>query len=387
MADALLCVGIDHRYVKACLCDQVAGQWRLVAWLNEQAPAPSTSDLQIDVEPTLVTSRVHWAASTLGRFLDHDLLQALSPASRDRSPAVYAVEQVLLTVSPLPPRRVWVMALTPLWLSVLEDLIQSLEAHLVGVTLCDHRLNALVCSRDLALAAPDLVIVCGGYDISATVRQTLDWAAQVLADSLNESGPVPVIYAGSRQASASFAQILQTQVTGVELTVVDNVVPRPEYIQGDPLHAALHEFCIRTAHSAISDEDVQTWLAPSTGWGSHSMNFIRVLQLWQSCSRPGQRVHGVYHAGGNRLHVLLDDTGAGSIQTAHASGAHQPDAVNQWPAPVIVSGRLGFHITLHADCVYDPRGFMPLLAPMHDLVPEAIEPILDQDLLVPATVV
>ncbi len=196
--------------------------------------------------------------------------------------------------------------------------------------------------------------------------------ARILADSLNECGPLPVIYAGSQLAAASFAQTLQTQVASLELTVVDNIVPQPDYIQGDSLHAALQEFCTRTSQSAVRDEDVQAWLPPSAGWGSHSTNFIRVLQLWQARNKPGRPVHGVYHSGGNRVHVLLDDTGSGAVQTAHASGAHQPDAVNLWPAPVVVSGRMGFHASPQHDCVYDPRGFMPLLAPLYDIAPEAV---------------
>ena len=382
---SLLCVGIDHKYVKACLCDQVSGQWRLIAWLNEQAPVAMTDDLQIEVEPTVVTSKVRWAAATLGRFLDHDLLLNLPPQSADgQRSAPYSVERVLLTVSPLAPSRVWVMALTPLWLSLLEDLIQSVEAHLVGVTICDHRMNSLLCSRDLALAAPDLIVVCGGYDIDGSTPPTLGLMAQVLGDSLHEHGPVPVIYAGSAQGSREFAHVLQTQIANLELTVVENIVPQPDLFRGDSLHATLLEFCYRTSQNSLGEE-IRNWSPSGSDWGSHSVNFLRVLQLWQAQFQPGSPVHGVHYSGDNRVHVLLNGSGPDSVQTAHGSSVYQPDAVSQWPEPLVVSGIIAFQSDSQLGCVNDPRGFMPLLAPMFDIHPEAAWSILTQELLVPAT--
>ncbi len=379
MAGPFLCVGIDHAYVRACLCDRVAGQWRLIAWLNEQAPVVSADDLHIEVEPSLVTSRIRWAAATLGRFLEHDLLP--DPDQTQHATA-YTVERTLLTVTPLPPRRIWVMALTPLWLSVLEDLIQSVEAHLIGVTIWDHRMNSLVCSRDLALACPDLIVVCGGYDMARIPLRSLGTMAQALADNMNEHGLLPVVYAGSREVSREFADILRTRVPNLDLTVVANLVPQPDFIQGDPLHTALHEFCIRTAQNAVTATDSRAWLAPGAGWGSHSVHFMRMLQLWQARYRSALPVHGIHYSGGNRIHVLLD--GAGSVQIAHTHGLYQPDAVQSWPQPMVVSGQATFQGQADPNCVYDPRGFMPLLAPMYDIDPTAVGSILAQDLLTPA---
>lgn len=379
----LLCVGMDDVYVKACLCDRVAGQWRLISWLDEQTPWADRSELRIDAGQDRLTSKIRWAADVLGQFLGCDLGSALPTSESDQADAArtdYVLDQVLLTVNPLPPLRVWAWLLTPLPLPAVEDALHASESYLAGVSLLDPHAPPWRLRQDLALGHPDLLLICGGYDAETGLVPDLAPIARLLGACLEQmDASLPVMYAGSDRYAQAFAEALQQSGRNDHLIAVRNVAPHPAYVQGEPLRAALREHDRRRMQAAWTENETRTWWRGSVPPRTQGENFVCSLRVWQGQCRPDVPVHGLLRSGTGDLHALLPAQAEDPI--ALYRGTVNGPLPLDWPPVHLISGGADPTAAGAAEAVRDPHGFMPLIAPLFDVNPEAAWSVLSRDLL------
>lgn len=379
----ILCVGMDDVYVKACLCDRVAGQWRLISWLDEQTPWADRSELRIDVGQGRLTPKIRWAADALSQFLGCDLWSALPLADADRADATrtdYALEQVLLTVNLLPPLRVWAWLPTPLHLPAVEDALHASESYLAGVSLFDPHASPWRLRQDLALSHPDLLLICGGYDADTGLVPDLAPVARLLGACLEQmDASLTVMYAGSDRFAQAFAETLPQSGRSDPLIAVRNVAPHPAYVQGEPLRSALRAHGQRRVQAALTEDETRMWWRGSVAPRTQGENFVRSLRVWQGQCRPAVPVHGLLRSGTGDLHALLpaQEEDPVALYRGTANGPLPLD----WPPVHLISGWADPTAEGAAEAVREPHGFMPLIAPLFDVNPEAAWSILSRDLL------
>ena len=376
----ILCVGIDDGHVKACLCDQVSGNWRLVTWLAEQTPLADRATFERTLEGDSVTASVHWTLNTLSQFMGCNLQHALLPRDETRG-AEYQLEELLLTASARPPLRVWVMALTPLWVPRLEEVVHSLSAHVVGVTLLKEDMPAWRLRQELHSGRPDLLLICGGHDGASKMGHGIRSAIPLLAEclALYESS-LQIIYAGQSEFGPEFQEAVRA--AGMfDALLIPNIFPRPEYFRFNPLQDALKDIRGRREFQGIGKIAGRAWGLEAGDVKSVAESFTGGLRVWQGREQPGADLHGILESAGRRLHVLLPADVQKPTKIWHGMGPEPPDQLKDWP-PVGLASGLGlsnFSGVEIPEC--DPKGFLPLIAPLFARDPAAAWSILTKDLL------
>ena len=273
----ILCVGIDDGHVKACLCDQVSGAWRLVNWLVEQTPLAERAQFEAEADRETVVPSIQWALNTLGQFMGCDLQHALLPQQQahESSSAAYQLDRVLLTASASPPLTVWVMTLTPLWLPRLEEIVHSQRAHVIGVTLLQGNLPAWRLRQELLSGQPDLLLICGGYDGEPEKRQDRSSTVSLLTEclALYES-PLQIVFAGQSEFAPELLEGIRAGGR-FEPVAIPNISPHPEYFRFGPLQEVLAALQSAREVQGIGMDAAQTWGLEEVGLLSISESFTR----------------------------------------------------------------------------------------------------------------
>ncbi len=380
----ILSVGIDDGHVKACLCDRVSGTWRLVNWLAEQIPPKEHTQGETATEGATIVSNLQWVLNTLGQFMGCDLQHALLPAPHalESDSAAYPLDRVLLTASPSPPLKVWIMTLTPLWLPQLEAAVHSQPAHVVGVTLLQGDLPAWRLRQELFSGQPDLLLVCGGYEGEPEPRQGRSSTVSLLTEclALYES-PLQIVFAGQ----SAFASELLTPIRDAgrfDPIAIPNIAPYPEYFRFGPLQEALTALQGAREGQALDRDAAQAWGLEGIGLLSVSESFTRALRVWQGHRHPDAALHGVLASAHRRLHVLLPAAAHQPATIWHGGGEETPDQLQDWPPVGLASGLGPASFPRKETPVCEPKGFLPLMAPLFAMDPAAGWSILTEDLLV-----
>ncbi len=380
----ILCVGIDDGHVKACLCDQVSGSWRLVNWLVEQIPPAERAEAAVETERGTVVSSVQWVLNTLSQFTGCDLQSALLPqpqASASDS-AAYRLDKVWLTASVNPPLTVWIMTLTPLWLPQLEEIVHGQSAHVVGVTLLQGDLPAWRLRQELLSGRPDLLLICGGYESEPEPGQGRSSPVSVLTECLAlYENPLQIVFAGQ---SAGAAELLAgIRAAGrFEPVAIPNIAPHPAYFRFRPLQEALAALQHEREVRRLGMDAARTWGAAEIGLLSVSESFTRALRVWQSRRHPAAELHGVLASAHRRLHVLLPAAADQPAAVWHGVGPGVPEQLKHWPPVGLASGLGPAGFPRQEMPVCEPRGFLPLITPLLATDPAAGWSVLTRDLLV-----
>lgn len=380
----ILCIGIDDSHVKACLCQQVSGDWRLASWLEEQTPLLDRAQFLTQGERRTVSSHVLWAMETLGHFLGCDLQRALLPALRAKEShaAQFKLDRILVTASLSAPLKVWVLALTSLALDDLKAAIHGQGAHVIGVTLLGESLPAWRLRMEITKAQPDLLLICGGYDGGFEHRIGSDFLIPLLHECLESyESPLQVIYAGRSEIAEDFQATLSA-VGRIKPISIPNISPHPEYFRFGPLQEALAAWQEERDLQDFNELATHAWGLEETGMPTMAESFTGGLRVWQGHSRPRERLHGVLQSAGRRLHVLLPANTDDSALIWHALGEELPDQLKDWPPVGLASGLSPSSFSGKEMPILDPNGFLPLIAPLFAMEPEAAWSVLTQDLLV-----
>ena len=380
----ILCVGIDDGHVKACLCDQVSGAWRLVNWLVEQTPLAERAQFEAEADRETVVPSIQWALNTLGQFMGCDLQHALLPQQQahESSSAAYQLDRVLLTASASPPLTVWVMTLTPLWLPRLEEIVHSQRAHVIGVTLLQGNLPAWRLRQELLSSQPDLLLICGGYDGEPEKRQDRSSTVSLLTEclALYES-PLQIVFAGQSEFAPELLEGIRAGGR-FEPVAIPNISPHPEYFRFGPLQEVLAALQSAREVQGIGMDAAQTWGLEEVGLLSISESFTRALRVWQSRRHPDAELHGVLESAHRRLHVRLPAAADQPAAVWHGVGPGLPDQLKDWPPVGLASGLGPASFPRGEMPVCEPKGFLPLIAPLFAMDPAAGWSILTQDLLI-----
>ncbi len=380
----ILCVGIDDGHVKACLCDQVSGSWRLVNWLVEQTPLAERARFEAAAGRETVAPSIQWALNTLGQFMGCDLQHALLPPRPvpASDSAAYQLGRVLLTASASPPLTVWVMTLTPLWLSKLEEVVHSQPAHVVGVTLLQGNLPAWRLRQELLSGQPDLLLICGGHDGEPEKGQGRSSTVSLLTEclALYES-PLQIVFAGQSEFAPELLEGIRAGGRFAPVAI-PNISPHPEYFRFGPLQEVLATLHRARESQRIGTGAAQAWGLEDIGLLSVSESFTRALRVWQSRRHPDAELHGVLESAHRRLHVRLPAATHQPAAVWHGVGPELPDQLQDWPPVGLASGLGPASFPRGEVPVCEPKGFLPLIAPLFAMDPAAGWSILTQDLLV-----
>ena len=380
----LLCVGIDDGHVKACLCDQVSRDWRLVSWLAEQTPLVDRSKFQSENKREAVSSIVLWVMDTLGQFMDCDMRHALLPKvqTSESGPVDYQLDRVLLTACVGPPLKVWVLTLSPLWLPMLEEAIHAQSAHVVGVTLLQSDLPAWRLREEMRNAQPHLLLICGGYEGEPENKNGESPMISLLTECLAlYENPLQIIYAGQSALTQNLRAAFQSTGKFDPITI-PNISPQPEYLRFGPLQEALSDLQDQRDIQEYGKDAALAWGQGEGGPQSVSASFIGGLRVWQGRTQPNEILHGLLESAGRRLHVLLPANAKEPAMTWHCVGKELPDQLKEWPPVGLVSGMGPSSFSSGKKPVLEPKGFLPLIAPLFARDPAAAWSILTQDLLV-----
>ncbi len=377
----ILCVGLDDGHVKACLCDQVSGAWRLVNWLVEQTPQAEQALCEAEAAGATVLPGMQWVLNTLGQFMGCDLQHAWLPA-RESHAATYRLDSVLLTASVRPPLKVWVITRTPLWLPQLEAAVHSQPAHVIGVTLLQGELPAWRLRQELRSGQPDLLLVCGGYEEEPEPAQGRNSTVSVLTECLAlYQSPLQIVFAGQSALAPEFRAGIR--VAGrFDPVAIPNIAPHPAYFRFGPLQEMLAAVHRAREVRGIGRRAMEAWGPGKFDLLSVSESFTRALRVWQGRRHPDTALHGVLESAHRRLHVLLPAAAHQPATVWHGMGSVLPAQLQDWP-PVRLASGLGPASFPDSEMpVCEPRGFLPLIAPLFATDPAAAWSILTQDLLV-----
>lgn len=373
----LLAVGIDGTYARACLLEDILGSYRLAAWLT--LPRQGARHLGDEV-----AALCRQLGSRLGRRLWDDAHQRplLTSADPTRYPPV---AQLTVTLSPRPPLRVWVVALSAGYsLEAALLAVTAAPAEVIGHTLLtvDGDLGALAAT--LRAMRPDALLLVGGYDqAKATAQPALTALVGVVVGALARlpaRARPSVIYAGN-QGAATHVQTQFAQAGGA-FTAVPNVMPAPNQLRQDAAAAALDALYWQRCRQLDGFATLKQWHTSPAAVTSLEASFARLVQTWLALHQL-RDLHGIYTGGPRRLHVWANEASP-DVTVLYADAQTPVRLPAGWPVAGLLSGVWSAKIALPAGVQWwDRSGLAPLVASLAPVAPAAAVQTLRHDLLLP----
>ncbi|MEZ4635707.1 MAG: glutamate mutase L [Caldilineaceae bacterium] len=200
---AILALGMDVQQVSALLLEPVDGAHRVV---GRHALPIRVSDGE--TFPPL--ERLAQVCRQLGRRLGRPLWlpSGEGPAMSDADPALgLALAHVVAVADPLPPLRVLVAGLsTGESLAAAQEALASAPCDVVALCRPGAYDDVAGLRDDIANAAPDAIVVCGGYDVpGGAARGPALALSELVAQAvrlLRVERPPLMVFAGNRWAAA-----------------------------------------------------------------------------------------------------------------------------------------------------------------------------------------
>lgn len=373
-SSTLLAMGIDSRYGRACLLENIGGVYRLAAWLT----LPRQGERHLSDQ---VANLCRQLGSRLGRRLwdEQNHMPLLSSSDPTRYPPL---AQLVLTLSPRPPLRVWLAGLTPTYsVEAARLAVMGSAAQVVGQSHLTVETNVEQLSQDLLQQRPDVVVLVGGYDTQSTeTHRPLHRLSALLAGALQR---VPrrnrpaLFYAGNHWATTEVQLILQ----GADAIVapIANVMPNATLVRQDALAHALDEYHWRLCRRIDGFQTLERWHTSPAPMTTIEDNFVRLAQTWMALHNQPE-LYALY-CGERWLHVWATESQA-EVALAYSDPDAGQLAPPGWPALGLVSGPWTERFPLPPSVRWwDRSGFAPIVGALGPVAPAAIYQALSQDLL------
>jgi hypothetical protein len=372
----ILAASFEMHRLAACLLEPVGGMYRLAAWRISPAP---------DQRP--LTVQFHELCRQLGARLQRTLwdderngplLQSPDPV---RCPPL---EQVVITASPRPRLRVWLVGLTEHnSLAAARGSLAASQSQLIGSVYLNARLDAAALARDLDILRPEALVLTGGYENpDARAHAPIRLLASLLAAALRrlpDHACPEIVYAGNSFALQAVAAALPQQA---RLRSVENVLPAPAQVREQPLAAALDDLYEQKCRRIQGFARLAQWGTLPPPILTVEDSFTRLVLLWME-------LHGLrdlcgLHAGGDRWLYVWADGDTNTVHTRYVAPHSAPPHPEQrpplrlvsgpWPGPDSLPGSVRWH---------DSLGLAPLVAAAGQASPAAAVQALTHDLLLP----
>lgn len=360
----------------ACLLEWVGSQYRLVGWTG----APLAEDGNLADLGAEVCRRL---GERLGRTLWHE---------REGAPLLFSddpvgappLSQLTMVASPRPPVRVWLAGLSPSQsMAAARSALASGPANLVGVTAYTAALQLGPLTDSLALAAPELVVVAGGFDNpDADTQQPILELCRLLGQALARAAPAQragVVFAGNRWAAAQAVELLQP-AGGGQVESVENVQPAPGIVHKRALVQALNFYYWRLCRRLPGFKEISRWVTGPGHLTSVETSFVQLTQVWMDVHGLPE-LHSLYAGPGWWLHVLAARSRAG-VDLQYVDPDTRPPALDRWPPLQFVSGAWPQRQWPQPEkWWWDRSGMAPAVAAVGQVTPLAMIQVLGADIL------
>ncbi len=378
-SSAILALGMDQAQVTALLVEPVEGTYRLVAW--------HTLPLMVqDGSIYHPLERLALACRQLGRRLGRPLWQISSegPYLDDPEPALgLGLGHVVAVADPLPPLRAWIFGLSAgESLAAAQEAISAAPCQAVALCRLNGDEDIAALRGELAIAAPDVVIVCGGYDTPGQeagrpVLAICDVVAQAVRHLRTEERP-PLYFAGNRWAASTVLERWRS-IPGLDAHAVLNVLPARDVVHTSSLAVALSQHYWSRCRAEADLQQLSGWITSPAAVRSFQWSFAQATRLW--CEVQNLRdLHALYCGPTHWMHVW-----SSADETAVRVRITPPDAhlsaLDDWPPVQLVSGPWPEGWARPARHWHEPLGVLPVAAAIGQVNADAVMHLFDQDLI------
>ncbi|MEZ4710034.1 MAG: glutamate mutase L [Caldilineaceae bacterium] len=389
---SILALGSDAHRLRVCLLEPVNQRYRLLAQRDaaHAAGRPLASQLAT-VAGQLGDSmgRTLWTSDGRGPLME-------SPDPVGRPP----IEHVVGAVTLRPWLRVWLAGLSVQGsLAAAAQALGRAPAQPVGQTVLLADINVSELAANMAAAAPDVLLICGGYEADeAAIQASMLRLAELFVNALGRLPPAQhpvVIYAGNRAAAAAVEQLWRTRVATARWQAVDNMLPQPGRIHLAALVDALHSELQRLSQRTPDFHKISAWLTGPTPLLNTEAAFVRFARAWMALQRLDD-LHALLTTPERWLHVrLMRSVSAAGAPTRNASD-HRDDeqielyfthpgqratAIAGWPVPRLVSGAWPeAQWPRGRNAWWDRSGIAPILAAVGQISPDAMQQVAEADI-------
>jgi hypothetical protein len=374
--DAMLALGVERRVLRACLLEPIAGYHRLVGWISVQRDP--TSDLTEQL--AVVLRRL---GHRLGRRLWDEKAFAPLIASDDsvRGPPL---DQVLATSTPRDLLRVWIAGLSQEEsVAAARSAVSAAPARIVGASVFNAALDVADLAHAFSANRPDMLVITGGYDnLGPSTERPIYQLTRRLAEMLRRLPPseLPLtVYAGERWMAPYAVDLLRTVGDRLEVEVVDNLRPSPDYVQSAMLAELLTEQQWELAQRMAGFVHLGRWVTEPARIVSLESNFTQAVRAWMEVEELPM-IHGLYFASNWCLHVLAERE-THNVQLRYVEDATLDPNLTGWPPVTLVSGLPPHNNFPLTPRWWDRSGMMPVVAAVGQVAPAAMIHVLRHDLL------
>jgi len=375
-AGSILALGVEVNALRACLLEEISGSYRLAAWSN----VPRRAEVGLAEQSGDLLQR-------LGQRLHRQLW---NPA--ERNPLVASedgvrqppLEHVSVTASPRPHVRVWLAGLAPTRsMAAAQEALTGSPAHIIGHTAYTADLQIGALADSLAIAAPEMVVIAGGFDNAEVAGQEpLLELCRIFGQALARSAPSQrpaVVFAGNRWVAPRAVELLQA-ASGATVEAVENVQPAPGRIYRAALAQAVSFYYWRLCRRTAGFREISRWATSPGHISSLETSFAQLVQVWMELHDLPE-LHGLYCGPAWWLHVCTGRSQSGA-NLCYVEPGTRPEALENWPALQLVSGEWPVQLWPQPrQYWWDRSGFAATVATAGQVAPQAMLQVMSADLL------
>ena len=291
---------------------------------------------------------------------------------------------VAIAASPRPRVRIWLAGLSSSQsIDSLRTALVSSPAEVAGTTLFRADLDTAELTDLLTDAAPDMVVIAGGYDnpdsdTHAPLLELCLRIGQALARTAPAQRPA-VVFAGNRWAASAAGDSIRNIGGGI-LDVVENVQPAPGFVHKAPLARAVSLHYWRLCRRLPGFLELSRWVTSPGHISSQESSFAQLAQVWMEYQQLPE-LHGLWCGPAWWLHVRTNRS-QGGLQLRYVEPQQRPTDLAEWPPLQLVSGEWPEDLWPRSSLSWwDRSGMAPMIAAVGQVDPQAMLQILRTDVL------
>lgn len=359
-SSAILALGVDVRQVSALLLEPVDGTLHLVGW-------HSLSRHVGDGEPFPALDRLAQACRQLGRRLGRPLWlpSGEGPALSDADPALgLALSHVVAVADPLPPLRIWVAGLSAgESLAAVQEALSAAPCEAVALCRPGAHDDAAGLRDELLCAAPDVIVVCGGYDVPGDAAQgpvlaLCELVAQAVRLLRLERPPL-LIFAGNRWAASAAVEMWRA-IPGADAQAVLNVLPARGVVHTSSLAATLSQHYWALGRAQPEVQQLASWVTLPAVVRSFQWSFAQATRFWRETHRLAE-LHALYCGPRQWMHVWSSADEL-AVRVRMTQPGVRPRVLDSWPPLRLVSGSWPQAWPRPKRHWHEPQGILPVAA-------------------------
>lgn len=377
----VLALGVEPEGVRACLLENVSGQYRLIGWVGIQ------KDPALDMSQQLTQ-----ACQRLGTRLGRTLWQAAQdlPLTISEDEIRYpALSQVVAGIMPRARLRVWLVGLSQtLSLLPLTQVLAGSPVQVVGQTQLTANLTSGQLLHEFIATQPEAIVLVGGYDNPApAIQSALLFLSKVVGQAVARLAPGQrpmIFYAGNNFAAESAIALLQAGDGPLPAECLANFQPVPGLIQSTALIQALTGHYWRQCQRMAGFAQLSRWVTPPGHVTNLASSFTQLTQAWLEYQQL-PALHTLYCTSEWWLHVCASrQTG---VRRCFVEPYTEPASLGGWPPLQLICGdgrqRTRGTTALPAVRWWDRSGLAPIIATVGQVAPLAMLQICQNDLFTP----